>query len=37
VTVVPIFAPMIIGTAPLNPRDPELTMPTMREVVVEEL
>ena len=37
VTVVPILAPMIIGIAPEIPRAPLLTMPTIKEVVVEEL
>ena len=37
VTVVPILAPMIMGMAPFNPREPLLTIPTIRDVVVEEL
>ena len=37
VTVVPMLAPMIIGIAPEIPRAPLLTIPTIKEVVVEEL
>ena len=37
VTVVPIFAPMIMGIEPVIVRLPLLTMPTIKEVVVEEL
>ena len=37
VTVVPIFAPIIMGIAPLKFNAPLLTMPTIRDVVVEEL
>ena len=37
VTVVPIFAPIIMGIAPLKLTAPPLTMPTIIEVVVEEL
>ena len=37
VTVVPILAPIIIGTAPFKLRAPELTIPTIRDVVVDEL
>ncbi len=34
VIVVPMFAPMIIGTAPCSESDPEATKATVREVVV---
>ena len=37
VTVVPIFAPSIIGTALATFRIPEPTIPTIIEVVVDEL
>ena len=37
VTVVPMFAPMIIGIAPVKVMAPPETIPTMRDVVVEEL
>ena len=37
VTVVPIFAPIIIGTELAIVRLPLLTIPTIREVVVDEL
>ena len=37
VTVVPIFAPMTIGTAPEMVSEPLLTIPTISDVVVEEL
>ena len=37
VTVVPMFAPIIIGIAPDNVSAPVLTIPTIREVVVDEL
>ena len=37
VTVVPMFAPIIIGIAPAKLRAPPLTIPTIREVVVDEL
>jgi hypothetical protein len=37
VTVVLMFAPIIIGIAPAKLRAPPLTIPTIREVVVDEL
>ena len=37
VIVVPMFAPMIIGMAPDNVNAPALTIPTISEVVVDEL
>ena len=37
VTVVPIFAPIIIGIAPVKVTAPPETIPTMIDVVVEEL
>jgi len=37
VIVVPILAPMIIGTAPSSVSDPEATKATVSEVVVELL
>jgi hypothetical protein len=37
VTVVPMFAPIIMGTAPPKFNAPLLTIPTINEVVVEEL
>ncbi len=36
VTVVPIFAPMIMGTAVLTWTSPEATRPTINDVVTEE-
>ena len=36
-TVVPIFAPMTIGIAPAKDSAPLLTIPTINEVVVDEL
>ena len=37
VTVVPMFAPIIIGIAPVKVTAPLLTIPTIIEVVVDEL
>ena len=37
VTVVPMFAPITIGIAPASDKAPLLTIPTINEVVVEEL
>ena len=37
VTVVPIFAPIIMGTAPVNVRVPPPTIATINDVVVDEL
>jgi hypothetical protein len=37
VTVVPMFAPIIMGIAPAKFNAPLLTIPTINDVVVEEL
>ena len=37
VTVVPMLAPITIGTAPAKDKAPLLTIPTINEVVVDEL